>query len=106
MLAITMAPAGGRGALPLLVGVEGADAAGAGLGTGAWVGVAVPEPPDPAELDGVELELDPPATGVVDEGEMPEELPSELVNCVVVVPGDLVRLFVPPHPVTQNAAML
>lgn len=59
---------------------------------------------EPDEL--VEPVLEPPATGVVDEDETPDELPLEPVNCVVVVPGDLVRAFVPPHPVTQNAAIL
>jgi hypothetical protein len=79
------------------------------------VGAGVPEPEldvplevgDPAEPDEVVVPvLDPPATGVVDEGETPDELPLEPVNCVVVVPGDLVRAFVPPHPVTQNATIL
>ena len=67
------------------------------------VGAGVPEP----ELEVVvELVLEPPPTGVVEEDEIPDELPFEPVNCVVVVPGDLVRAFVPPHPVTQNAAIL
>src|SRR5689334_1523349 len=94
MLAMMVAPAGGAGALPLLLGLGGA---------GEGVGVCVPEP----ELDEVVVPvLEPPATGVVDEGETPEEATAEPVNAVVVVPGDLVRAFVPPHPVTQNAAML
>lgn len=99
-----VAPGGGAGASPLLVGVGG---------TGVGIGAGVPEPEvevlvEPDEL--VEPVLEPPATGVVDEDETPDELPDELplepVNCVVVVPGDLVRAFVPPHPVTQNAAIL
>jgi hypothetical protein len=67
------------------------------------VGAGVPEP-EPELV--VELVLEPPATGVVEEDETPDELPLKPVNCVVVVPGDLVRAFVPPHPVTQNAAIL
>jgi len=101
---MTVAPGGGAGASPLLLGVGGAGA-----------GVDVPEPDpealveldDPAEPDEVVVPvLEPPATGVVDEGETPDVLPLEPVNAVVVVPGDLVRAFVPPHPVIQNAAML
>jgi hypothetical protein len=102
MLDMMIASAGGAGALPLLLGVGVT-----GVGTG------VPEPDvavelvDPAEPDEVVvLVLEPPATGVVDEDETPDELPLEPVNCVVVVPGDLVRAFVPPHPVIQNAAIL
>ena len=96
-----VAPAGGAGAFPLLLGVG--------------VGVVVPEPEpealveleDPAEPDEAVVPVfEPPATGVVDEDETPDGLPLEAVNAVVVVPGDLVRAFVPPHPVTQNAAIL
>ena len=100
-----IAPAGGAGAFPLLLG------AGAGAGAGIEVVLAVPEsevpvePDVPAELEELAL-VEPPATGVVTEDEMLDELPLEPVNCVVVVPGDLVRAFVPPHPVTQNAAIL
>jgi hypothetical protein len=110
MLAMMIAPAGGAGALPLLLGVGGA-----GVGAGAGAGVELPEPDpdavveldDPAEPDDVVVLVSvPPATGVVDEDETPDELPVEPVNAVVVVPGDLVRAFVPPHPVTQNAAIL
>ena len=79
------------------------------------VGVGVPELEpealveldDPAELDEVVVPvLELPATGVVDGGETPDVFPLESVNAMVVVPGDLVRLFAPPHPVTQNAAIL
>ncbi|GEM_PF-6594318 len=110
-----VAPAGGAGALPLLFAVGVGDGVGPGVGVGVGIGAEVPVP-DPAVL--VELDdpallvvvvvpvLEPPATGVVDEAETPEELPAEPVNAVVVVPGDLVRAFVPPHPVTQNAAIL
>ena len=91
-----VAPAGGAGALPLLLGV----------GVGAGAGFEVPEPEPAAEPEDVVLVLEPPATGVVDEDETPDELPFEPVNAVVVVPGDLVRAFVPPHPVTQNATIL
>jgi hypothetical protein len=95
-----VAPGGGAGASPLLLGVGGT-----GVGVGA--GVPEPEPDVPLELDElVELVLEPLATGVIDEDETPDELPFEPVNCVVVVPGDLVRAFVPPHPVIQNAAIL
>ena len=91
-----VAPAGGAGASPLLLGAGG---------TGVGVGAGVPEPEPAVLVELVEL-VEPLATGVVDEGETPDELPFEPVNCVVVVPGDLVRAFVPPHPVTQNAAIL
>src|SRR6185437_8070307 len=96
-----IAPAGGGGASPLLLGVGGT-----GVGVGVGPATGVPDP-DPAELDEVVVPgFEVPATGVVDEAEMLDELPFEPVNCVVVVPGDLVRLFAPPHPVTQNAAIL
>ena len=99
-----VAPAGGCGASPLLLGAGGA-------GVEAEVPEPDPEVPleldDPADPDEVVVPvLDPPATGVVDEGETPDELALEPVNAVVVVPGDLVRAFVPPHPVIQNAAIL
>ena len=103
-----VAPGGGAGASPLLLGVGGT-----GVGAGAGVGFPELEPEvaveldDPAELDEVVVPvLEPPVTGVVDEGERPDELLLVPVNCVVVVPGDLVKLFVPPHPVIQNAAIL
>jgi hypothetical protein len=107
MLDMMVAPGGGAGASPLLLGVGGA-----GVGVGA--GVLEPEfevpleVDDPAEADEVVVLVpEPPAMGVVDEDETPpDKLPFEPVNCVVVVPGDLVRAFVPPHPVTQNAAIL
>ncbi|HVH86737.1 MAG TPA: hypothetical protein VM912_08430 [Terriglobales bacterium] len=52
-----------------------------------------------------ELDEDPDVV-VPDEDEVPVELPAELVNCVVVVPGDRVRAFGPPHPVIDSAAMV
>lgn len=98
-----VAPGGGAGASPLLLGVGG-------TGVGVEAGVPELEPDVLVELDEldelVDPVLDPLATGVVDEDETPDELPFEPVNCAVVVPGDLVRAFVPPHPVTQNAAIL
>ena len=115
MLDMMVAPGGGAGASPLLLGVGWTGVgAGAGVGVGVGVGVEVGAGPevaveldDPAELDEVVVPvLEPPVTGVVDEGERPDELLLVPVNCVVVVPGDLVRLFVPPHPVIQNAAIL
>lgn len=107
-----IAPAGGAGVLPLLLGVGGT---GVGAGAGLGVGVVLPEleVEVPVEVDDAAAPeevvvplVDPPATGVVDEDETPDELPLKPVNCVVVVPGDLVRLLAPPHPVTQNAAIL
>src|ERR1700736_5388671 len=92
MLAITIAPAGGAGALPLfdpdVVGV------GAGAGVGAGVGAV-----------GV-LEED---EGVVpveerEEGDDPEGLDDPAANWFVVVPGDELMALPPPHPVAASDA--
>ena len=99
--------------MPLLLGVGAGTGVGVGVGVGAGAEGSVPEVPvdpevpvEPEEPELVVPVFEPPATGVVDEDETPDELVSEPVNCVVVVPGDLVRAFVPPHPVIQNAAIL
>jgi hypothetical protein len=71
------------------VGVGVGVGVGAGLGAGVVpVGVVDPDEPEPDVV-------------VVPELDDPDELP---VNCVVVVPADCVRAFVPPHPVIESAA--
>jgi hypothetical protein len=103
MFDITIAPAGGKGAFPLLLGVG--VGIGTGVGVGAGVGVVTPElePDEPVEV--VEPALPDELVVVPEEDEVPVELPVDPANCVVVVPGDRVRAFEPPHPVIHSAAM-
>ena len=94
MLAITIAPAGGAGALPLfdpdVVGV------GAGAGVGAGMGALGVLEEDEDVVPAEELE----------EGDDdPEGLGDPAANWVVVVPGDELMALPPPHPVTASDAM-
>ena len=61
----------------------------------------LPDPPDPVAV----VVPVPDELVVVPEEEVPAELLPELLNCVVVVPGDRVRALLPPHPVIVSAAI-